>query len=146
MSNFTRVATQRPAATPSKSTIPSSNVCLSKWVNEPLPPLNEILSSHEVARLTRRPRWVLATLTFLGKFPRAHRYRGRGIGWRQSEVLNWLLKGDPARALDDEHLPRAHGCSRAIPAAPCIATSKPRMRSTPPSVTPVTSTQSELLL
>ena len=38
---------------------PSRNVVLSPWVNEPLPAWEELLSAHDVARLTRRPRWVL---------------------------------------------------------------------------------------
>jgi predicted DNA-binding transcriptional regulator AlpA len=71
---------------------PSRNVVLSPWVNEPLPAWEELLSAHDVARLTRRPRWVLASLVLLGRFPRKCRYHGRGIGWLRSDVLSWLTK------------------------------------------------------
>ena len=50
------------------------------------------MSAHDVARLTRRPRWVLASLVLLGRFPRKCRYHGRGIGWLRSDVLSWLTK------------------------------------------------------
>lgn len=70
----------------------SQPVSLSKWVNEKLPPLNEILSAHEVARLTRRHRWFLTALTLLGRFPRQERFRGRAIGWRKSELEFWLRR------------------------------------------------------
>lgn len=72
-------------------------VSLSKWVNEKLPPLNEILSAHEVARLTRRHRWFLTALTLLGRFPRQERFRGRAIGWRKSELEFWLRRTRRAR-------------------------------------------------
>jgi len=68
------------------------DVVLSPWVNEPLPAWEELLSAHDVARLTRRPRWVLASLVLLGRFPRKCRYHGRGVGWLRSDVLSWLTK------------------------------------------------------
>ncbi len=71
----------------------SRNVILSPYVNEPFPAWEELLSAHDVARLTRRPRWVLAGLAFFGQFPRKRRYHGRGIGWLRHEVLNWMHKG-----------------------------------------------------
>jgi integrase len=43
-------------------------VTLSKWVNERFPPWEQLLSAHDVARLTRRPRWVLLGLMLLGRF------------------------------------------------------------------------------
>src|SRR5579859_4404375 len=36
-----------------------ARVSISKWVNEAYPPWDEILSTHDVARLTRCPRWPL---------------------------------------------------------------------------------------
>ena len=74
------------------ATASSRNVVLSPWVNEPLPAWEELLSAHDVARLTRRPRWVLASLVLLGRFPRKCRYHGRGVGWLRSDVLSWLTK------------------------------------------------------
>ncbi len=79
-------------APPGSAAALSSNVVLSPFVNEPFPAWDELLSAHDVARLTRRPRWVLASLTLLGRFPRKCRYHGRGIGWLRSEVLSWLTQ------------------------------------------------------
>ncbi len=69
-----------------------ANVTLPAWVNEPLPSFSDLLSAHDLARLTRRPRWVLTSLVLLGRFPRKCRYQGRGIGWLRSDVLTWLSK------------------------------------------------------
>lgn len=68
-------------------------VSISPWVNEPLPDLRGILCSRDVARLTRRPRWMLYGLALIGRFPLKQRYRGRPIGWQRLEVLDWLTKG-----------------------------------------------------
>jgi predicted DNA-binding transcriptional regulator AlpA len=68
-------------------------VTLSKWVNERFPPWEQLLSAHDVARLTRRPRWVLLGLTLLGRFPRKHCFHGRRIGWLRDDVLDWIGKG-----------------------------------------------------
>ena len=70
----------------------SRNVVLSRWVNERFPDWEELLSAHDVARLTRRPLWLSASLMLLGRFPRKHRFRGRGIGWLRADVLTWLAK------------------------------------------------------
>src|ERR1700687_3980207 len=70
----------------------SNAVSLSPWVNERFPNWEELLSAHDVARLTRRPRWVLAGLTLVGRFPRKRRFHGRGIGWLRSDVVHWLAK------------------------------------------------------
>src|SRR5579885_3011080 len=65
-------------------------VSLSKWVNERLPSFQELLTAHDVARLTRRHRWVVTALTLLGRFPQGQRFHGRRIGWSRNEVLEWL--------------------------------------------------------
>ena len=75
-----------PAASPDR-------VTLSKWVNERFPPWEQLLSAHDVARLTRRPRWVLLGLTLLGRFPRKHCFHGRRIGWLRDDVLDWIGNG-----------------------------------------------------
>src|SRR6202051_20894 len=69
-----------------------SIVTLSPWVNERFPNWEELLSAHDVARLTRRPRWMLTSMVFLRRFPRKRRYHGRGIGWLRSDVIHWLSK------------------------------------------------------
>lgn len=65
-------------------------VSLSKWVNERFPSFQDLLTAHDVARLTRRHRWVVAALTLLGRFPRRQRFHGRRIGWLRRDVLEWL--------------------------------------------------------
>lgn len=68
------------------------NISLSKWVNERFPPWEELLTTREVARLTRRPRWMLLSMTALGRFPVKHRFRGRSIGWLRGNVLDWIAE------------------------------------------------------
>ncbi len=69
------------------------NVTLPPWVNEPPPPFSELISAHDVARLTRRSRWTLSSLMLLGLFPKRRRYLGRPIGWLRADVLEWLSQG-----------------------------------------------------
>ena len=76
---------------PAKS-VAANRVSLSAFVNERFPDWEEILSAHDVARLTRRPPWMIQSLALLGRLPRKHRFRGRRIGWLRSEVIQWLLK------------------------------------------------------
>ena len=71
---------------------PRVAVTISPWVNEPLPDIQGLLCSRDLARLTRRPRWELFGLALLGKFPRKKRYRGRPIGWCRAEVLEWMTR------------------------------------------------------
>ena len=70
----------------------AQQVSLSKWVNERIPSFQELLTAHDVARLTRRHRWVLTALTLFGRFPRRQRFHGRRIGWLRSDVLE-LARG-----------------------------------------------------
>jgi predicted DNA-binding transcriptional regulator AlpA len=67
-------------------------IVLSRWVNEPYPALTDLLSAHDVARLTRRPRWLLAGLVLIGRFPKKAQFRGRAVGWWLSDVLEWMAK------------------------------------------------------
>jgi predicted DNA-binding transcriptional regulator AlpA len=102
------------------STPPRTKVTLSPWVNEPLPPFQELLSAHDVARLTRRPKLVIAGLMFLRRFPKKRRYRGRQIGWLRADVLDWMTRG---LAIDDagektDLAPRR--CAKATPRQPCL--------------------------
>jgi predicted DNA-binding transcriptional regulator AlpA len=73
-----------------------TNVSLSKWVNESLPPWNDLLSAHEVARLTRRRRWLVHALTLLGRFPKQQRFHDHAVGWAKHEVLKWLAENSTA--------------------------------------------------
>jgi predicted DNA-binding transcriptional regulator AlpA len=79
---------QRPAV----GAPPRRLVRLSPWVNEPLPPIEELLTAQDVARLTRRARWMVVSLARLGRLPRQRRYHGRSVGWLRSDVLYWLAR------------------------------------------------------
>src|SRR5229473_6686099 len=70
----------------------SNTVSLSPWVNERFPDWEQILSARDVARLTRRPCWMVLSLALLGRFPRKRRFHGRGIGWLRSDVVHWLTR------------------------------------------------------
>jgi predicted DNA-binding transcriptional regulator AlpA len=76
-------STESPAA---------ERVTVSPWVNEQLIPWNQILSAHDVARLTRRRRWICVGLAWFGRFPRKRRFRGRAVGWLRAEVLEWMSR------------------------------------------------------
>lgn len=69
-----------------------TRVTISRWVNEQSLPWNQILSAHDVARLTRRRRWVCVGLTWIGRFPRKRKFQGRAIGWLKSDVLEWMTR------------------------------------------------------
>src|SRR5689334_3594598 len=90
-------ATESSARGPRVARAAGTRVSLSKWVNEKSPAWNEILSAHDVARLTRRHRWVVHTLTFLGRFPKRQRFHGRAIGWGKHDVLRWLAESAASR-------------------------------------------------
>ncbi len=76
----------------SSETPTTNRVTVSPWVNEQSLPWNEILSAHDVARLTRRKRWVCVGLTWIGQFPRKKKFHGRGVGWLRSEILEWISR------------------------------------------------------
>jgi predicted DNA-binding transcriptional regulator AlpA len=95
-------------------------VTLSRWVNEPLPDIHAILCSHDLVRLTRRPRWELFGLALIGKFPRKKYYQGRPIGWCRVEVLEWMTRG---LAVAPKRLSRLHNhrrCARRDARQQCL--------------------------
>jgi predicted DNA-binding transcriptional regulator AlpA len=75
---------------PMAATNLNAGVSISKWVNEACPPWDEILSAHDVARLTRRHRWVLSAMAALRRFPRKRKFHGRAVGWHRGDVVRWL--------------------------------------------------------
>lgn len=82
-------------------------VSLSPYVNERFPNWEELLTARDVARLTRRPRWMLTSMVLLRRFPRKRQYHGRGIGWLRSDVIHWLGKDlRAAHCLREPALPR----------------------------------------
>ncbi len=68
----------------------AKSVFISKWVNKAFPPWDQILTAHDVARLTRRHPWELWALTLVRRFPKRCRFHGRAIGWLRSDVLGWI--------------------------------------------------------
>jgi predicted DNA-binding transcriptional regulator AlpA len=99
-----------------------TDVTISPWVNDPLPNFREILGSRDVARLTRRPRWLLWGLTLMGRFPKKERYRGRPVGWQRMEVMDWLTRGLEAANDETFNQPPPVGCvcSRQHPRQTCL--------------------------
>src|ERR1700689_2140209 len=91
---------------------PSQSVTLSPWVNERFPAWEQLLSAHDVARLTRRPRWVIASLVWVHRFPRKRRYHGRGIGWLRSDIVHWLARDLRAAVPADRHFSGPQPLSR----------------------------------
>ena len=85
---------------PSPRALPSRPVSLSPWVNELLPAFEELLTARDVARLTRRARWMVASLALLGRLPRQRRYHGRRIGWIRSEIYEWISSSSVDRAAE----------------------------------------------
>jgi predicted DNA-binding transcriptional regulator AlpA len=67
-------------------------VSISRWVNEPYPNWDRILTAHDVARLVRRPPWILSTLAVVGQFPRKQQFRGKKIGWLKADILEWMAR------------------------------------------------------
>jgi len=67
-------------------------VSISRWVNEPYPNWDRILTAHDVARLIRRPPWMLSTMAVVGQFPRKQQFRGKKIGWLRADILEWMAR------------------------------------------------------
>jgi predicted DNA-binding transcriptional regulator AlpA len=100
---------------------PRPCISISRWVNESLPPWNQLLTAHDVARLTRRHRWVLSALVLLGRFPKKHRFQAVGIGWRRSEVLRWMSRKPSIEEAAQQASCVAHRCcSRRSPRQSCL--------------------------
>ncbi len=97
---------------------PARPIVLSRWINEPYPPLTELLSAYDVARLTRRPRWLLVGLTLIGRFPKRARFRGRTLGWWLSDVLEWMAR-DLEIARDQAT--SSQPCLRGQPRQTCLS-------------------------
>lgn len=99
----------------------SPTVELPDWVNERIPPLTEILSAHDVARLTRRPCWQIVGLALIGRFPKKTRFRGRPIGWCRTDVLAWMARDlvlEPQR-------PGLRRCTHRTPQQRCLPLNGP---------------------
>ena len=67
-------------------------ISISRWVNEPYPEWDQILTAHDVARLVRRPPWVLSSMAAVRHFPRKQRFRGKEIGWLKADILEWMTR------------------------------------------------------
>jgi Prophage CP4-57 regulatory protein (AlpA) len=72
-------------------------VLISRWVNEPYPAWDQILTAHDVARLIRRPPWVVRSLAAVGQFPQRQRFRGKKVGWLKVDILEWMARTNRRR-------------------------------------------------
>jgi predicted DNA-binding transcriptional regulator AlpA len=104
------------------SLVPRVAIC--PFLNERFPPLDQLLTCEEVARLVRRPRWYFCSLALIGGFPAKRRFRGRWAGWMRSDVSQWMqknlripgahpTKACPAKVIAHQRrlaLRRAEGC------------------------------------
>jgi hypothetical protein len=95
-------------------------VTISRWVNEPLPNIQGILCSRDLARLTRHPQWELFGLALIGKFPRKKRYHGRPVGWCRAEVLEWMTRELSVETACRERLNAPRRCERRQPRQTCL--------------------------
>src|SRR5580692_12536886 len=73
-------------------TIVRQRVSISRWVNEPYPAWDCILTAHDVARLIRRPPWMIRSLAAVGQLPKRQRFRGKKIGWLKADILDWIAR------------------------------------------------------
>ena len=69
-------------------------VSISRWVNEPYPPWDRILTAHDVSHLIRRPPWMLCSMAAVGRLPRIQRFHGKNIGWLKADILDWMARTD----------------------------------------------------
>ena len=87
-------------------------VSISRWVNEPYPAWDRILTAHDVARLIRRPPWMIRSLAVVGQFPKRQRFRGKNIGWLKADIFDWMARTSRYRiAISPD---KANGCRRRI--------------------------------
>lgn len=107
--------TRAPVANATKDA--TASVTLSRWVNERPLPITEILSAHDVARLTQRPIWLLAGMALIGRFPQKRKHRGRRVGWCRSDVLDWLSRDLSVVA---DRPPAARCCARRQSRQACL--------------------------
>jgi hypothetical protein len=115
----------------------SPRVAISPYLNERFPPLDQLLTAREVARLVRRPRWYFCGLALLGVFPARRRFRGRWTGWMRSDVSRWMQKTSRVpRAQPTVSYPaKVIVCQRRLPleCTECCPSIRRRRRSRRPS-------------
>ncbi len=70
----------------------AARVTISPFLDEGFPSLDQFLTTHDVARLVRRPSWYFCGLALIGRFPAKRRFRGRWAGWMRSDVSHWMHK------------------------------------------------------
>ena len=65
---------------------------VSRWINERLPPLHELLCTHDVARLTRRLRCVIAGLCLIRRFSKTFKRHGHAVAGRRFDGIARLAE------------------------------------------------------
>lgn len=65
---------------------------VSRWIHERLPPLHELLCTHDVVRLTRRLRCVIAGLCLIRRFSKSLKRHSHAVGRRRFDRLARLAE------------------------------------------------------
>jgi predicted DNA-binding transcriptional regulator AlpA len=91
-------------------------VSISRWVNEPYPAWDRILTAHDVARLIRRPPWMFCSMAAFGQFPKRQRFRGKNVGWLEADILEWMARTSRYRVATTSD--RTNCCRRYRPNPP----------------------------
>jgi prophage regulatory protein len=75
--------TTNPASSPRKVTASSEP-------HDRLAALDQILGTHDIEQITGKHRCTIYRWIQDKRFPRKHSFRGREIGWRRSDIEQWL--------------------------------------------------------
>jgi len=97
-----------------------SKIVLAPWVNERCPPWDQLLSAHQVARLTRRRKWLVLSLSLLGQFPKQRRFQGQNVGWLRGDVIEWLSRELTVAPMKEECLNAPRRCVGRHPRQACL--------------------------
>ena len=65
---------------------------VSRWIQERLPPLQELLCTHDLVRLTRRLRCVIAGLCLIGRFSKTLKRHGHTVAGRRFDGIARLAE------------------------------------------------------
>ncbi len=67
-------------------------ISVSRWIHERLPPLHELLCTHDVVRLTRRLRCVIAGLCLIRRFSISLKRHSHAVGRRRFDGIARLAE------------------------------------------------------
>jgi hypothetical protein len=84
-----QLKTTNPDQDSKTSTMPTS---VSRWMHERLPPLQELLCTHDVVRLTRRLRCLIAGLCLIRRFSKTLKRHGHTVAGRRFDGIARLAE------------------------------------------------------